>query len=76
MIVNVEGVSADAPLTVQLLDENAKPVEGAVAKVTESGTRVAVSLANPILAGKSYALRVELPDAGDVKIYSVYVTDE
>ncbi len=76
VIVNVEGVSADAPLTVQLLDQNAKPVEGAVAKVTESGTRVAVPLANPILAGKSYALRVELPDAGDVKIYSVYVTDE
>lgn len=73
VVVNAEGLSADAPLTVQLLDELARPVEGTVAKVTESGTRVEVSLPGGIPAGKSYALRVTLPDSGDVKVYAVYV---
>ena len=74
VFINAEGIAADAPVTVQLLDELARPVEGASAKVTTSGTRVEVPLAAAIPAGKSYALRVELPDGGDVKIYAVYVT--
>ena len=74
--MNVEGVSVDSPLTIQLLDKNAVPVEGAVAKVTESGTRVEVPLEELIPAGRSYALRVEFPDSGDVKMYALYVKNE
>jgi hypothetical protein len=73
VFINAEGVSAEAPLNVQLIDENARPVEGASALVTESGTRVAVSFPEPVPAEKSFALRVTLPETGEVKIYSVYV---
>ena len=71
--VNVEGVSAEAPLKVQLLDASAKAIPGALAKVVTSGTRVEVSLPGRIPAGESVALRVELPMQGDVKLYSLYV---
>ncbi len=71
--VNVEGVSESAPLTVQLIDELARPVKGAVAKVTRPGTRVEVGLPESIPAGKSFALRVTLPESGDAKVYSIYV---
>lgn len=73
VVVNAEGLSSDSPLTVQLLDEQARPVVGAVAKVTKSGTRVEVALPDGIPAGKSFALRVTLPDSGEAKVYSVYV---
>jgi len=56
-----------------LLDELARPLEGALAKVTESGTRVEVSLPGGIPSAKQIALRVTLPDSGEVKVYSVYV---
>ena len=75
VFINGEGLSADAPLTVQVLDEFSRPVDGATAQVTKSGTRVEVPLANPIPAGKSYALRIELPDGSDAKIYAVYVSN-
>ncbi len=73
VVVNAEGLSADAPLTIQLLDEQARPVEGTVATVTKSGTRVEVALPGGIPAGKRFALRVTLPDSGDAKVYAVYV---
>jgi hypothetical protein len=73
VLVNADGLSAEAPLTIQLLDTEAKPVEGAVAKVSESGTRVAVALPGGIPSGESFALRVTLPYSGDAKVYSVYV---
>jgi hypothetical protein len=75
VFLNVEGVSADAPLTVQLLDEFARPVEGASASVTSSGTRVEVPFSHPIPAGKSYALRVVFPDNGDARMYALYVSE-
>lgn len=74
VVVNADGLSEDAPLTIQLLDELARPLEGAVAKVTESGTRVKVTLPDGIPAGQPHALRVTLPEDGDAKVYAVYVT--
>jgi hypothetical protein len=74
VFVNAEGLSPNTPLTVQLVDEFARPVTGASAKVTTSGTRVEVALKKPIPAGKSFALRVTLPDSGDAKIYAIYVS--
>ena len=76
VFVNVEGVTAALPLAVQLIDELARPVEGASAEVTTSGTRIEVTFANPIPAGKSCALRVTLPDGGNAKLYAIYVEGE
>lgn len=73
VFINVEGVSADTPITVQLLDEFARPVGGESAQVTISGTRVEVPFANAIPAEKSYALRVTFPEGGDAKVYALYV---
>jgi hypothetical protein len=31
-------------------------------------------LSSPIPAGESFALRIKIPDAGDAKVYAIYVT--
>jgi hypothetical protein len=76
VFVNADGVSEGAPLKFQVLDDSANPIPGASATVLQSGTRVHVPLANPVPAGKSCAIRVMLPDTGDVKVYAVYVGEE
>ena len=74
VFVNAEGLSSDAPLTIQLIDEFARPVDGASVKVTIPGTRVGVPFSQGIQANQSFALRVTLPDAGDARIYAIYVS--
>ena len=75
VFLNVEGVSAEHPITVQLLDEFARPVKGSLAQVTSSGTRVEVPFSQEVPAGKTFALRVELPTTGDAKLYALYVAE-
>ncbi|MBP9225383.1 MAG: hypothetical protein KBF76_16040 [Verrucomicrobiales bacterium] len=75
VFLNVEGVSAEHPITVQLLDEFARPVKGSLARVTSSGTRVEVPFSQEVPAGKTFALRVELPTTGDAKLYALYVAE-
>lgn len=75
VFVNAEGVSKEAPLTVELIDEFAQPV-GVTARVTESGTRVKVPFAKPVAAGEAFGLRVSLPDSGNAKIYALYVRED
>jgi hypothetical protein len=77
IFVNVEGVSNDAPLTVELLDEfdRAMPSYSGdnSAIVSTAGTRTEVVWSRPTPAGKPFALRVSLPNEGDVKLYALYV---
>jgi hypothetical protein len=72
VFVNAEGVSAEAPLIVELLDEADRPIAGYSSKLTVSGTRVPAGW-GALPAGRKFAIRAELPPAGAVKLYALYV---
>ena len=81
LFVNVEGVSDQTPLAIELLDAREQPLpdysgENA-AKVTAGGTHVAViwpsRKSGTVDSGKQFLIRAILPEGGDVRIYAVYV---
>lgn len=79
--VNVEGVDAAHPLTVELLDDHDRPIPGfsgaEAAEVTAAGTRVAVAW--PAGEGdggppqQPFVVRLSFPESGDARLYAVYV---
>jgi hypothetical protein len=69
LFVNADGVSADAPLKVEVLDEKLKVIGHA--EVNKSGTRVEV-MALP--AGR-IAARVSLGEGSKAKVYALYLED-
>ncbi len=79
VFLNVEGVSEEAPLRVELRDEFDRPVPGfsgeKAGRVTVSGTRVAVEGWGALPVGPM-ALKLEFPDAEGVKVYAAYVEGE
>jgi hypothetical protein len=72
--LNIDGVDADAPLSVQWLDSWDRPL-GEPARVERSGTRVEVNWPQPPQASKDgkAALRVSFPKASKTKLYAIYV---
>jgi hypothetical protein len=80
LYVNVDGVTADAPIEVALLDEHAQPLSGfsqdGSAAITKSGTRVAINWRTPIPAGKKVALRLTLPAGGQAKLFALYLAED
>jgi hypothetical protein len=79
--VNVEGASAAHPLRVELLDAQDRPLAGYsganAAKVVQSGTRQLVewpAQADRLApADTEFSIRASFPEAGDVRLYAVYV---
>lgn len=77
--VNVEGVSREAPLTVELLDRAGRPLadySGAnAARVVEPGvTRAVVFPTGPGPKRQPFAIRLAFPSTGDVRLYAAYAT--
>jgi len=73
--VNVDGVTADSPLKLQLLDHLDRPLEGCEATVTTSGVHVPVKWPKPLPAGQKIALRVNYPADSAAKVYAIYLND-
>lgn len=81
LFMNVEGVTTAAPLTIELLDENDKPLpefSGAnAAHISKPDTRSPViwpAQKNGLLPDqRKIAVRVNYPDQGEPKIFAVYV---
>lgn len=75
--VNADEVTADAPLTVELLDGFDRPIPGfsggTAATIREAGTRKEVVWSKPIPAGREFAVRVTFSNQGDAKLYALYV---
>lgn len=71
--LNVDGLSADAPLTVQLLDHLDRPIEGFALKVTANGVRVPLTWPKPLPGGRKIALRVHFPPDSLGRVYCVYL---
>lgn len=80
VFVNVDGVSEEAPLRVELLDEFDRPLPGfsgeRAGKVRSPGTRVEVEGWEGLPAQSPVALKVTLPDEGDARVYAVYLTKD
>lgn len=78
LFVNVEGVSTENPLKVELVDEFDKPLPGYsgkdAARITQPGTRTPIiwSGNNPLPAGKKLAARVTFPHSTETKFYALY----
>jgi hypothetical protein len=73
--VNVDGVTAEVPLSIQLLDHLDHVLQGYEAKVTTNGVRVTVSFPKPLPAGRKLALRVNYPANSAAKVYAIYLND-
>lgn len=82
LLVNVDGVSRENPLRVELLDESDRPIPGYsgpdAAMIAGAGTRqeIAWPKTNKGLLQPSgpFSVKVEFPAAGDVRVYALYLT--
>ena len=78
LFLNVAGVTAEKPMTVELLDERALPLAGYsgadAAKVHRAGTRSEVTWNAALPSNKSLSLRLNFPAGGEGKLYALYVT--
>jgi hypothetical protein len=83
LIVNVDGNTDAAPLTVELLDDHDRPVSGYsgadAAKVTANGTQLEVQWpgkkAAALPTGKALAVRVKFPINSAAHLYALYVSE-
>lgn len=83
LFVNADGLSPDAPLTVELLDESDRPLRGFsgvdAAKLTTSGTQLEVvwskTKSSRLPASKRFAIKVGFPTTGETRVYAVNVAE-
>lgn len=73
--LNVDGVTAETPLQLQLLDHLDRPLDGYTTKVQTNGVRVPVAWPKPLPAAKRVALRVQFPEQSAAKLFAIYLTD-
>jgi hypothetical protein len=71
--LNVEGVTPESPLTLQLLDPLDRPMEGMEIRLTSSGVKVEATWPKPLSAGQKLALRVNYPANSQARVYAVYL---
>jgi len=72
--LNVDGLSAENPLQVQLLDHLDHPLDGFSLTLTKNGINVPLKWSKPLPTHK-IALRVNYPANSSAKIYAVYLND-
>ncbi len=77
LLVNVDQVTSDAPLSIAIVDDAEQPLAGyPVATVGENGVRVAVSFGGQSLpARKPFRIRIQWPDgaAANPRFYAMYL---
>jgi hypothetical protein len=72
--LNVDGLTADSPLKVQLLDHLDHPLDGFELAVATNGINLPLKWSKPLPTHK-IALRVNYPANSSAKIYAVYLND-
>lgn len=74
VFVNVAGITAEKPLSVELLDERDRPVPGFKANVSEDGLhREVVWSKDAALPKGPVSLRVNFPAGSEAKVYALYI---
>jgi len=71
--LNVSDVSADLPLTVELLDKQAKPIPGYSVEILKSGIRVPVVWPKPVPGNQKVAVKVSYPVGSRARLYALYI---
>ncbi len=72
--LNIDGITADAPVTVQLLDHLDHPLDGYTTTITTNGLHQTIQWPKPLPTQK-LALRVNFPANSKAKLYAVYLED-
>jgi hypothetical protein len=70
--LNVDGVSPESPLKLQLLDHLDHPLDGFELTLTTNGVRVPLKWPKPLPEGKQIALRVSYSANSQAKVYAIY----
>ncbi len=80
--LNVDGVTAGTPLTVELLDHRDQPLAGysgtAAAQVTTNGTQLDLTWPQghaTALPAEPFAVKVKFPVNSKARVYAVYLTE-
>lgn len=71
--LNLDGVTPESPITLQLLDPLDRPIEGMETRLTSSGVKVEATWPKPLPAGQKLALRVNYPANSQARVYAVYL---
>jgi hypothetical protein len=71
--VNLDGVSAETPVKVQLIDHLDRPMPGYEATLTQSGLHQRIAWPKPIPAGEQVAVRIHFPEHSTAKVYAIYL---
>jgi hypothetical protein len=71
--LNLDGVTPESPITLQLLDPLDRPMEGMETRLTSSGVKVEATWPKPLPAGQKLALRVNYPANSQARVYAVYL---
>lgn len=83
LLINVEGVSAAAPITVELLDDRDRPLPGFsgpnAARVSTGGLQQEVVWPGPrapnLPADRTVAVKVHFPIKSEAKVFALYLSD-
>lgn len=83
LLINVDGVSSEAPLTVELLDDRDRPLAGYsganAARVAANGVQQEVvwpgNRAGKFPAGQNVAVKVRFPVKSTARVFALYVSD-
>lgn len=75
--INVDGVTPDAPLAIELLDHRDQPVAGFSAKLASNGTRQPIAWTNgtTLPAGGRFAVKVKYPANSSAQVFALYITE-
>ncbi len=73
--LNVDGITPEAALGVQLLDHLDRPLDGYQATVTQNGLHQTITWPKPLPVDKKLALRLNFPENSSAKVYAVYLKD-
>ena len=73
--INVDGITPDAPLAVELLDHRDQPVPGFTAPLTTNGTREKIVWRNDATppTGGRFAIKVKYPANSAARVFALYV---
>ena len=75
--MNVDGITPDAPLAMELLDHRDQPVPGFTATLTTNGTRQKIAWPNGATppANGRFAIRVKYPANSSAQVFAIYIAE-
>ena len=75
--INVDGITPDAPLAVELLDHRDQPVPGFSTTLNTNGTRQPIGWPRGAVlpAGGRFAIKVKYPANSSARVFALYIAD-